>query len=205
MKYWHGVNIRMANTLPDAKIIRMDGDELFLETGVHQLKLADFWAWSSSDLLNNAKRGVLAEFLVASDLGIADGFRIEWDAYDLTTPSGITVEVKSAAYLQSWKQDKLSDIGFSIAQSKAWSPLTNRFSTESKRQADVYVFCLLDHKDKSTVNPMDLNQWRFFVLPTTILDEEYGSMKRISLTKLLRLSPEQVVYGEISNAVMKFR
>ena len=30
--------------------------------------LADFWAWNSSDLLNNTLRGALAEFIVATAL-----------------------------------------------------------------------------------------------------------------------------------------
>lgn len=43
-------------------------------------------------------RGVVAEFLVACDLGIVDGFRAEWGPWDLETKSGIKVEVKSSAY-----------------------------------------------------------------------------------------------------------
>jgi len=32
--------------------------------------MEDFWRWSASDLLSNALRGVLAEFIVARALGI---------------------------------------------------------------------------------------------------------------------------------------
>ena len=188
--------------LPQLSIQRLSGDELFLGAQESQpIQLSDFWAWSSSDLLSNAKRGVLAEFFVASDIGTAGGVRVEWDAYDLTTKGGITVEVKSAAYLQSWYQDKPSDIGFSISKSRAWDPATNRFSEDSKRQANVYVFCLLDHMNKLTVNPMDLNQWKFFVVPTKTLNDVCGSMKRLSLKRLLDLSPLEAKYGAIGDAI----
>ena len=46
------------------------------------------------------------DVIVASDLGCTDGVRQEWDAYDIETPDGIKVEVKSGAYLQSWSQKK---------------------------------------------------------------------------------------------------
>ena len=47
------------------------GDEYFSVDGISAgFFLNDFWRWSSSDLLNNTMRGVLAEFIVAKALGI---------------------------------------------------------------------------------------------------------------------------------------
>ena len=57
-----------------------------LKTGNEQLSatgktLLDFWRWNGSDLASNATRGVLAEFIVASALGIDLSVpRIEWAA-----------------------------------------------------------------------------------------------------------------------------
>ena len=62
--------------------------------------LLDFWRWSASDLVNNALRGKLAEYIVAQALDLTDTLRVEWDEYDLITPTRIRIEVKSAAYLQ---------------------------------------------------------------------------------------------------------
>ncbi|MCX2678825.1 hypothetical protein OOZ15_02625 [Galbibacter sp. EGI 63066] len=139
----------------------------------HELNfnLTDFWSWSQSDLLNNTLRGVLAEYIVRQDLGIKKSTRTEWDAYDLETKNGIKIEIKSAAYLQSWKQNNLSQISFNIAPTKGWNAETNEYSTETKRQSDYYVFCLLHHKDKSTVDPTKLEQWTFYVLQTHILNK----------------------------------
>jgi hypothetical protein len=57
-----------------------------------QLKftLLDFWRWSASDILSNATRGILAEFIVATAANIdITKVRDEWGAFDLVTPDGI--------------------------------------------------------------------------------------------------------------------
>ena len=142
-------------------------------------------------------RGALAEYIVACDLGIANSTRPGWNAYDLITPDGIKVEVKSAAYLQSWKQSAPSKICFDIRPTYGWDAATNTSGTERKRQADVYVFCLLFHTDKSTLDPLDLSQWEFYALPTRVLNNKMLTQRNISLAALLRLRPIKVEYGSI--------
>jgi len=68
---------------PAIAITRKNGNEPFLVNGQPlSLNLLDFWQWSSSDLVGNALRGVLAEYIVASAVGSIDGTRTEWDAFD---------------------------------------------------------------------------------------------------------------------------
>lgn len=148
---------------------------------------------------------MLAEYIVACDLGVENGTRTEWDAHDLITNEGVKVEVKSCAYLQSWHQSKLSNIVFSIPPTMGWDASTNTTGVISKRQADVYVFCLLSHQIKSTLNPMDFNQWEFFVLPTEVLNAKASLQKTISLGSLLRLSPIRVIFGGIGKAIGDLR
>jgi len=163
--------------------------------------LHDFWCWSSSDLVSNATRGVLAEYLVARALGVAQGWvRDEWAPYDLITPEGIKVEVKSAAFLQSWHQRRLSGISFLVKKTRKWDPETNTLTPEKLREADVYVFALLAHRDKLTVDPMDLAQWEFFVLPTSVLNDRRRSQHSISLSSLRRLAPS-LKYHQIAQSV----
>lgn len=161
-----------------------------------EFQLKDFWKWAYSDLLSNAARGVLAEYLVKMALGEISAKRVAWDAYDLEI-GHTKIEVKSAAYLQSWKQEKLSTIQFDIAPKKAWDAKTNERSEEIKRHADVYVFCLLHHQDMETVDPMNLDQWTFFVLPTSILDERVPLQKKIGLDPLKSLSAVECNYSEL--------
>lgn len=188
--------------LEPVKVVRKTGEETLCKgvasTGI---KLSEFWSWSSSDILNNAIRGVLAEFIVASDLKITKGNRIEWDAYDLITDDGIKIEVKSSSYIQSWGQLRHSYINFDISPTKELNSITNKYSQERKRQADVYVFCLLAHKDKDTVNPLNLEQWEFYVLNTEILNERFPKQKTIGLNSLLKLSYIKAEYGGIRNAI----
>ncbi len=186
----------------DAKLLS-GHEELANSTSSRRFTINDFWAWSSSDLLSNTKRGVLAEFIVGADFDVVNGVRAEWDAYDLTTKSGIKVEVKSAAYLQSWHQDKLSSISFSVAKSHVWDPSTNVFSLVKRRQADVYVFCLMKHQDMSTVNPLNMSQWEFYVVPTATLNKQCGNLQRLSLKRLLDLNPVITRHGKILDAVEK--
>ena len=165
--------------------------------------LLNFWQWFASDLANNVLRGVLAEYIVAKALGIETDVRRSWEPYDLTTPSGIKIEVKSAAYLQSWYHKKYSTISFGIKQTRAYDPDTNTFADEIKRQADVYVFCLLKHKDKSTLDPLDLDQWEFYILEASVLNEKYSARDSIGLTALQKLNSCKARYEEIATCVKK--
>ncbi|MGB3200275.1 MAG: hypothetical protein WBA99_05200, partial [Nodosilinea sp.] len=129
------------------EVPKKTGQEIFQENGLPiGIKLIDFWQWSSSDLLSNTLRGRLAEFIVASALGGTTGTRVEWDSIDIISQTGIKIEVKSSAYLQSWK-GKESRITFDIGHKLAWDWDNNSFPANPTRTADVYVFCLLDHRD----------------------------------------------------------
>lgn len=165
--------------------------------------LLDFWKWMGSDLLNNAMRGVLAEFIVARALDIKGGVRTEWDACDLTTSDGIRVEIKSAAYCQSWAQRRLSSIGFDIAPKWPDTIPANERVEKARRPADVYVFCLLHHQDKESIDPMRLEQWTFYVLSARVLDERAPHQKSIALNSLLKLSPIRTAYEELRECVAR--
>lgn len=159
--------------------------------------LLSFWQWSASDLVSNALRGRLAEFLVAQALGVANGVRAEWDAYDLRSQDGATIEVKSAAYLQTWVQRVPSSISFDIAPTRFWDAVTSIMATEVRRHADLYVFALLAHQDKATLDPMDVSQWVFFVLPTAVLDARMPAQKRLGLAGLRGLCPFECAFDQL--------
>ncbi len=149
--------------------------------------LQSFWRWSASNLVSNATRGVLAEYLVARALGAdVDGIRDEWAAFDLTTPAGVTVEVKSAAYVQCWHQHRPTPPRFSIRPSSAWDASTGTYADGVRRQADVYVFALLAHRDKATIDPLDVTQWTFFVVPTAKLNARLRDQKTVGLSVVAR-------------------
>ena len=153
--------------------------------------LLDFWRWSGADLLNNVWRGVLAEFLVARALDVTHEPRVEWAGYDLRTRSGVKVEVKSAAYVQAWHQNGPSAIQFDIAPRKqVWDAATNRTTVfpQPKRPADVYVFCVLGRDDLADIpDPLDVDQWAFYVLGRAFLDRELPIQQTIGIKPLRSL------------------
>lgn len=178
-------------------------EKLSFENSELNFSLLDFWRWSVSDILSNATRGILAEFIVATALGIdIKKTRKEWDAFDLITPHGVKVEVKSSAFLQSWEQLKLSEIKFGCGEAKEWDYSIDKRSGISKRHADVYVFCLLKHTEKPTVNPLDLNQWEFYVVSAIELNTKLGSQKSISLSTLRKIAAA-VTYSDIKESVVE--
>jgi hypothetical protein len=96
------------------------------------------------------------------------------------------VEVKASAYVQTWWQKNLSKIVFGIRPTRAWDPTTNVFAIDSQRQAHVYVFAVLAERDQAKVDPLNLAQWEFYVLPTSVLNERAPIQKTISLSSLLK-------------------
>lgn len=164
-------------------------------------KLADFWQWSVSDILSNATRGVFAEFIVATALGIdLKNVREEWSAYDLKSPEGIKIEVKSASYVQRWFQKDYSKISFSIKAARYWDSSNNKQHDARTRSADIYVFCLLHYKDKASIDPLNLDQWEFYVVPTKTLNTYTRSQHSITLPSLKKLV-EAADYSLLGNKI----
>lgn len=169
--------------------------------GTNNAKVLDFWQWAYSDIMNNAERGIFAEWLVARALHAANEIRTEWDRYDILTPDGIKVEVKSSGYLQSWTQSKLSKIIFNIAPTFGWNKETNTYDNACKRQADVYIFCVHNCKQREQANPLDLSQWDFYVMRTAEIDTHFGNQKSVTLSRLLQNGARKCEYDALFYAV----
>ena len=156
-------------------------------------KLIDFWSWNTSDLLNNAMRWKLAEYIIAMALWIDNWFRIEWDEYDLVYKN-LKIEIKSWAYIQSWEQEKFSKIIL-------WIKPTDNWNWEFKRQSDIYVFAILKCKDAEIINPLNLEQWDFYILKTEILNKKLQNQKTIWLNSLLKLKPIKTNFLNLKNEI----
>jgi len=170
------------------------------------LNKQEFQAWAYDNLLTNTTRGVLAEYIVAKALGIGDTKRIEWDKVDLrvgrTGVDGFGVAVKSAAYVQAWKQTRPSEIAFDIAPTTGWDAPTDTYAASATRSAAVYVFCLLKGEDPEKVDPLDVAQWTFYVLPTSVLNRKVPVQRTIRLGPLMKdLHPHECAYAELKTAI----
>lgn len=172
----------------------------FLSQGQKIGQIKDFWAWSYSNLQSNIIRSMYAEYVVAMALGIADGTREEWNAYDLDF-GNIKVEIKASAYIQAWAQRQHSKPVFSIAPAISRGDAVTGMDKEVKRRADVYVFCLHTCKDTDCLNPLDLDQWDFYVVPTRVFDVKMPNQKMLSLNVLQKLAAA-VKFQDIKSAVV---
>ncbi|MCY3712915.1 MAG: hypothetical protein OXH02_06460 [Gemmatimonadetes bacterium] len=172
-----------------------DGKEPFRHNGNSLgFTVYDYWRWMGSDLLNNISRGVLAEFIVAKILGAEEETlnypRAAWESYDImyyskTDDARFSIEVKSSAYYQSWHRNNSKDsvIEFGIAPNARETDIFG----ETTRSADCYVFCLLGVPDEIPC-PLDLEKWEFYILMSTVLNEEIRDQKKIGLSKLRELA-----------------
>lgn len=167
------------------------------------LNKEEFLAWAYDDLFTNTTRGVLAEYIVATALDVADTKRVEWDQYDLEMAGGVGVEVKSAAYVQAWPQARSSEIKFSIRTAQGWDGRNNTHADSAKRSAKVYVFCVLEGNEKSRIDPLDMAHWTFYVLATSELNRLVPKQKSIGLGPLRRLGARECKYDDLEAAIYK--
>lgn len=176
----------MAESLGRYRARRLTGDER-LPAGA---SVSDFWRWIGSDLVGNTTRGIFAEYLVGLAVGRftgneADGVRDEWALQDIVVDD-VSIEVKASAYLQTWGQGEESRPQFDI----------------KARSSEIYVFCLLHHTDPATLNPLDLEQWTFYVVPTATIDRVIPRQQTIRLGPLeKKLGAKGVSFDGIAGAV----
>ncbi len=177
-------------------VVPLTGRERFSDNAWSVL---DFWRWAFSDLRTNIVRGVLAEYIVARAVGDPSSLREAWDNWDVTTATGITVEVKSSAYLQSWNQRKLSSIEFKGLTGREWSAQTNELAADRTLRAQVYVFAVHTCREPDQYDPLKIEDWEFRVMSAAQLAEH--GYRSVTLGFLDRHAP--TVYGidELRQAV----
>jgi hypothetical protein len=151
--------------------------------GLEGATVGDYWSWAYSNILCNANRSILAEFVVGTVLGVVDTPRIEWDAYDLLY-NDKKIEVKCSAYLQSWRQEKLSPIQYDIRKKRYYDERTGTGSKVPDRYSDCYVFCLYPEKEPCRVDILDIESWEFYVVSKDKISAEFGDQKILGLARL---------------------
>lgn len=165
--------------------------------------LLEFWQWAMSDLLSNANRGVLAEFVVGRILGAdLSSPRTEWVAYDLLY-RGYRIEVKSSAFVQTWhKSTERTTPVFGVSEHQGWDADQNLMHPDKRRWADLYVFCLFPlSKEDFSRDVLDLDRWAFYVASTGMLNAQLPEgAKTLGLARLA-----QICGPALSHATLKAR
>lgn len=65
------------------------------------------------------------------------------------------------------------------------------------------MFCVLAHKEQNSINPLDLDQWDFYILPTAILDQKVGMQKTIALSRIVKLGAVKADYENINSIILQ--
>ena len=182
------------------------GSENFSVNG-HDINISvlNFWQWAYSDLTNNIRRSVLAEYIVATALGVdkiqTEQVRKMWRPYDLLSKEGYRIEVKSAAYVQSWEAKHPDSITYRIAPARLPDETGDyKSNAPVQRNSDLYVFCLFKALTPDE-SPLNLDLWDFYVLPTRILNDKKPNQKTITFHSLMTLEPLLCDYYGLNNAI----
>lgn len=193
---------------------RLSGAEEFSNTGRDAaVNVLQYWAWSHSNLSANIERGIVAEFLVASALGIEGhpNLRDPWGDSDIIE-GDMRVEVKSSAYIQDWAQKDFSRIVFSGLRGR-WliegvdnqsNSIPEELNTEpggKNYKSHVYVLTVQKHQHHETFDLLDLNQWDFYVLSRKEIINVTKKGDSLSLKALLKGDFQPTPYADISDEI----
>jgi hypothetical protein len=179
--------------------VPLDGSERFIGLDA---TVADFWRWAFSDLRDNTTRGILAEFLVAKAVGDERLLRIGWDNFDVRAPDGrdgTAIEVKCSAYLQSWPQKQLSDLMFGRLTGREFDWTLNKYSTDVRVRADVFVFAVQTQRDPAAYDMLDISQWEFWVAGADTIREQAGKTVGIGWVRKHATGP--LPHGGLAEAI----
>lgn len=164
----------------------------------------DFWRFQFSNIWDIQDQ--IAEFIVAKALGQTEPYNKNgWTLWDINY-RGQRIEVKETAYYHSWRNDGKFPSQRTFSINKAYTIYKKSESGPKCRQSDIYVFCLNTGETKESSNPLLLDNWRFWVVPTETINCACGDHKTISLGRLQKLanSKNGVGYDEIKTAVDRY-
>ncbi|MCC8014382.1 MAG: hypothetical protein LIO87_04230, partial [Eubacterium sp.] len=195
-----------------------NGDETLINDGVYlPNSMLDFWKWAYSDLIDNTYRGTFAEYIVKSALD-RGGYSCNpeghgWDQYDLDGPiipsvnRNARIEVKVTSYVQHWEIRHPDMANFRIAKATIFDDEKFCYPPDADkiRKNDMYVFVVYTARDKRC-NSLDLSWWRFYVLPTHIINAKFGDQKTVMLKTIQKLGDDvcrALTFNELCDEIVK--
>ncbi len=193
----------MTSPIPPADLQPLEGSQQF-SFGPTVL---EFWQWAMSDVRMNTVRGYLAEFMVARATGDPRKARIEWASIDVLTRDHAKVEVKASGYLQSWTSTSPTTPRWtfkSVNASSCWDAKKGVYeSVEPSDRVDAWVFALQTCREPEGYRPLDVRQWKFWVVPHRRLLKLGQHSIGISALKAEPIGAAAVNYHELDRAVRR--
>lgn len=180
---------------------KLDGSECFVAGNKStDMTILDVWKYHFCNRFNMHE--YFGEFLVAKALGVEESCNsVYWQLYDIDY-SGKRIEVKTSSYYHAFKEHLHTNISerrvFGIT--KAYSSYKDKNSSY-ERQNDIYVFCLNIGDTDVSSDPLNLNNWKFYIVPTEVINENCGDAKTISLQRIEKLGFKGVDYFSIKEII----
>ena len=178
----------------------MNGNEKFkVDDKDLDFGILEFWKYKYSNIYNMQE--VIAEFIIEKALGLTESQNTDyWTLFDILY-RGYRIEVKETGYYHSWNEDGKVSLVRNFGITKANSSYDS-LEKENKyeRQNDIYVFCLNTGTTRETSNPMNINNWEFYIIPTSVINEKCRNNKQISLGKVRKIA-KQVKYVKIKETI----
>lgn len=177
----------------------LTGEEEFSFNGkATGMTMLEFWRWHYSEIFDLQEK--IAEFIVARALGLNEADNVgSWTLYDIDYRN-TRIEIKETSYVHAWQTDEEEkserrSFGITKAHSKYGDS-----SSELARQNDIYVFCLNTGMTRAESNPLQLEHWEFYIVPTEVINEECGDGKSISLSRVRKMT-NAVDYSQIKSVI----
>ena len=125
----------------------------------------------------------------------------KWTLYDILYRD-TRIEVKETSYYHPWNEGgKISQqrsFGITKANSNYEHPdEPNRF----ERQNDIYIFCVVNGETREASNPLILDNWDFYVVPTSVINEKSKDNKTISLNRIRTLGFKPTRFNNLRREV----
>jgi hypothetical protein len=161
----------------------LSGNENFTINGLDAgFNVLDFWRFQFSNLPD--MQGRVGEYIVAKALfKTSPDNNNGWALWDINY-RGKRIEVKTTAYFQPWREKDTWSEHRSFGITMSIDPNDK----SKKRMNDIYVFVLNKGKNKIDADPLKLEHWVFYVIPTSVINNKCGSNKSITLRKVQSLS-----------------
>ena len=190
----------------DAVDVLSGNEEFTLNGDKIGFNVIDFWRFQFSNLSD--MQGRVGEFLVAKALGRETPDNNNgWPLWDINY-RGKRVEVKTTAYYQPWREEGTWSERRSFGITKAHY-IEGDSKSKLERINDIYVFVINIGKTKVEANPLQLENWLFYVIPTSVINKECVDNKTISLSKVKKIMKKEtgsdigVPYDKLKDVVDK--
>ena len=161
--------------------------------------MSDFWEYQYTNIFDMQE--YIAEFLVGKALGLQKSQNTDgWTLFDMLYRNA-RIEVKETSYYHSW----LGTITKEICKVRTFDIHKSHCiykDTESKllRNNDVYVFCLNKGETREESNPLCMEHWEFYVVPTSVIDETFKDQKSVSLKRIEAIS-KKVAFHQLKEEI----